>query len=77
LQELGWTTELVALMKSKQSEIESSGDYSLLAEMYRVFGDKERYVDLEKKITQGMKMVDLGGEPIISFPLQDEDKKDN
>src|SRR6266545_3248376 len=32
LQELGWSTELVALMKSKGAEIEASGNYSLLAE---------------------------------------------
>jgi tetratricopeptide (TPR) repeat protein len=67
LRELGWDTELAALMRAKRSEIEASGDYFLLSEMYEALGEDEQYVEVQKKIIEGTQLVDFGAGPIVGI----------
>jgi hypothetical protein len=68
LKELGWDSEVVALMRSKKAEIEASGDLFLMAEMSRALGEMDQYLALQKKMTEGAMVVNLGGQQVVSYP---------
>lgn len=51
LQELGWQSELDSLLMSKKAEIEESGDLNLLELLYGTTGEKEKLLEIIKKIS--------------------------
>jgi len=50
LQELGWHSELEELLISKRTEIEKSDDLHLLELLYRATGEKEKLLEITKKL---------------------------
>ena len=50
LQELGWQSELESLLISKKAEIKKSGDLHLLELLYKATGEKEKLLEVTKKL---------------------------
>ena len=49
LQELGWESELKALILSNRVEIEQSGDLRLLELLYAITGEKDKLIEIARK----------------------------
>jgi hypothetical protein len=51
-QELGWQTELNALLVAHRAEIEESGHLFMLLALYRATGETEKLHEVERKIAE-------------------------
>jgi hypothetical protein len=60
LQELGWDDELEELIISNKIEIEESGDLELLRLLYKFTGEREKLLDVIKKITDSIRAYEFG-----------------
>ena len=62
LEELGWDTELQALLKAHEEEIRKSGDPILQSLLFKGLKDEDNYAKAMKNIYKETKMVTIAGD---------------
>ncbi len=59
LQELKWYSELKSLLISHRKEIEKSGDLLFLQLLYKITGEKEKLLEVNRKLASSTKIVKI------------------